>query len=101
MVILLVEENLTEAKLTQEALREVEAQYDPFHAQSGEAATPFRRNESGNENGPAPNLVLLDPNLPHKHGRELLSELKSDEPLRRVPALTVHPSDANSYVALP
>ena len=89
MVILLVEDNVAEARLTREALREAGVKHELFVAQDGEAATQFLRHENGYKNAPNPNVVLLDLNLPRKHGREVLAEMKADRGLRHIPVIVI------------
>ena len=45
-----------------------------------------------------PDLVLLDWNLPRKSGREVLSEIKKDKTLRRIPVVILTTSDAEEDV---
>ena len=94
MVILIVEDNAAEAKLTREALREAGVENEPFVVSDGEEATQFLRNGAGYENVPRPNVILLDLNLPRKHGHEVLSEIKSDPTLCRIPVIVISNSQA-------
>jgi two-component system response regulator len=45
-----------------------------------------------------PDLVLLDLNLPRKDGRELLTELKSDQHLKRIPVVVLTTSQAQEDI---
>jgi two-component system, chemotaxis family, response regulator Rcp1 len=45
-----------------------------------------------------PNLVLLDLNLPKKHGSEVLREMKADRKLRLIPVIVFSTSNAPSDV---
>lgn len=111
--ILLVEDNLGDARLTQEALREARVSNHLSLVRDGVEALAFLRREGGYASAPRPDLILLDLNLPRKDGREVLSEIKSDERLRRIPVvvLTVSQSDedilraynlnANCYITKP
>lgn len=94
MVILLIEDNASEAKLTREALREAGVQHDLFVVSDGESATRFLKQERGYETVPRPNVILLDLNLPGKHGREVLSEIKHDRSLCRIPVIVFSNSQA-------
>ena len=48
---------------------------------------------------PAPDLILLDLNLPRMSGRELLAELKRHERLRSIPVVILSSSDAEQEIA--
>ena len=94
MKILLVEDNACEADLTREALREAGIQHDLFVVEDGEAATEFLRQEGAYANATMPDIVLLDLNLPRKGGIEVLSDIKGDVGLSRVPVIVVSNSEA-------
>jgi len=47
---------------------------------------------------PVPDLVLLDLNLPKKDGRQLLTEIKADPNLRRIPVIVLTTSAAQQDV---
>ena len=73
----------------------------------------FLRREEPFKTAPRPDIILLDLNLPRKDGREVLSEIKRDDRIRRIPVvvLTVSQADedilraynlnANCYIAKP
>lgn len=94
MKILLVEDNACEADLTREALRETGIQHDLFVVEDGEAATEFLRQEGAYTNATMPDIVLLDLNLPRKGGIEVLSDIKGDVGLSRIPVIVVSNSEA-------
>ena len=111
--ILLVEDNPADARLTQEAISETEFQYRLHLAEDGEEAMEFLRMEGEHSGAPAPDLILLDLNLPGMDGREVLAELKADQDLRMIPVVVLTTStaqqdllysyglQANSYVNKP
>jgi two-component system, chemotaxis family, response regulator Rcp1 len=111
--ILLVEDNLGDARLTQEALREARVSNRMSHVRDGVEAMAFLRREGAFTRAPRPDLILLDLNLPRKDGREVLAEIKGDDRFRRIPVvvLTVSQADedilraynlnANCYIAKP
>ena len=111
--ILLVEDNLGDARLTQEALREARVLNRLNHVRDGVEALAFLRREEPFKTAPRPDIILLDLNLPRKDGREVLSEIKRDDRIRRIPVvvLTVSQADedilraynlnANCYIAKP
>lgn len=49
--------------------------------------------------GPLPDLILLDLNLPRKSGREVLQEIKSTESLQRIPVVVLTSSEAEDDLA--
>jgi len=111
--ILLVEDNLGDARLTQEALRDARVRNHISLVRDGVEAMAFLRREAAYAGAPRPDLILLDLNLPRKDGREVLAEIKSDDRLQRIPVvvLTVSQADedilraynlnANCYIAKP
>ena len=111
--ILLVEDSPADIRLTREALREAKVRNNVHVAVDGVDATDFLRRRGKHAAAPAPDLILLDLNLPRKDGREVLQEIKQDEELRRIPVvvLTTSRSDrdilesyrlsANAYVSKP
>ena len=48
---------------------------------------------------PVPDLVVLDLNLPRKDGREVLSEVKADPNLARIPVVIFTTSQASSDIS--
>jgi two-component system response regulator len=61
-------------------------------------AMEFLRGEGGQANAPAPDLILLDLNLPRKDGREVLQEIKNDADLKRIPVVVLTTSEAESDI---
>ena len=96
--ILLVEDNLGDARLTQEALREARVGNHLNLVRDGVEALAFLRREGAYASAPRPDLILLDLNLPRKDGREVLSEIKSDERLRRIPVVVLTVSQAEEDI---
>jgi two-component system, chemotaxis family, response regulator Rcp1 len=106
--ILLVEDNAADVGLIEEAFKEIETPHRVTVTRSGEAALEYLRTGSQR-----PDLVLLDLKLPDLHGLEVLSAIKSDPTLRRIPTVVFSASlnrdevieaynrNANSYIAKP
>ena len=96
--ILLVEDNPSDVYLTEVALQEASITSNLHVVEDGDKAMAFLRREGAFGAAPRPDLILLDLNLPGKDGRQLLSELKSDESLRRIPVIVLTTSTADSDV---
>ena len=110
--ILLVEDNPADVRLTRLALSEgVTTRLSV--AADGEQALAMLRHEDGYQETPRPDLILLDLNLPKKHGHEVLAEIKGDPRLSSIPVVVFSTSryhedidrsyrlQANAYVAKP
>jgi CheY-like chemotaxis protein len=97
--ILLVEDNPGDVRLTQEALKENKIRNNLHVAKDGVEAMQFLRKINGHKDAPRPDLILLDLNLPKKDGREVLTEIKTDEKLRSIPVVILTTSEAEDDVA--
>jgi two-component system, chemotaxis family, response regulator Rcp1 len=89
MEILLIEDDLEDAGMTIEALREGEVPCRISLVRDGEEAMEFLLRQDRFRRAPRPDLILLDLNLPKKSGREVLASLKGDETLATVPVLVL------------
>jgi chemotaxis family two-component system response regulator Rcp1 len=96
--ILLVEDNPGDARLTLEALREGKIRNNLHHVKDGVEALAFLRREDLYAEVPAPDIILLDLNLPRKDGREVLAELKEDPVLRCIPVVVLTTSEAEQDI---
>ena len=96
--ILLVEDNLGDVRLTQEALRENKIANRISVARDGVEALASLRREDGYADAPRPDLILLDLNLPKKDGREVLAEVKANEQLRAIPVVVLTTSQAEEDI---
>jgi chemotaxis family two-component system response regulator Rcp1 len=96
--LLLVEDNPGDVRLTQEALKEGPLPVRLSVARDGVEALDFLRRRGPYGDAPTPDLILLDLNLPRKNGREVLSEIKNDPQLRRIPVLVMTTSRADQDV---
>ena len=97
--ILLVEDNLGDARLTQEALKEGKIRNNLHHAKDGVEALSFLRREGPHASAPTPDIVLLDLNLPKKDGRAVLGEIKADPALSAIPVVVLTSSEAELDIA--
>ncbi len=92
--LLLVEDNPGDVRLTQEALKESNANIDLSIVMDGEEAMNFLKKRGQYSDVVKPDIVLLDLNLPKKNGLEVLEEIKADEMLRTIPVIILTTSDA-------
>jgi two-component system, chemotaxis family, response regulator Rcp1 len=96
--ILLVEDNPGDVRLAVEALRSMKVRNQLHVVQDGVEAMAFLRREGRYVDIPRPDLVLLDLNLPRKDGREVLSEVKLDPDLKRIPVVILTSSAAEQDI---
>ena len=111
--LLLVEDSDADAFLIDVALQTCGASSRLHRARDGVEALEFLRRQGGHQSAPRPDLILLDLNLPRRHGLDVLSEIKSDLALRTIPVAILTTSDymgdvraayerhANCYVIKP
>ncbi len=97
--ILLVEDNPGDVRLAQEALKESKVRNKLFVVEDGVEAMAFLCQQGEYASVPRPDLVLLDLNLPRKSGREVLTELKTDENLKKIPVVVLTVSRAEEDIA--
>jgi CheY-like chemotaxis protein len=93
-LILQVEDNEADARLTREALRERGDDVQLCTVGDGEQALLYLRRGAGYESVIRPHLVLLDLNLPRKGGLEVLEELQADPVLNAIPVIVLTSSSA-------
>jgi len=84
-----------------------------FVVDDGIKALDFLHRRGRFGGAPRPNLILLDINIPKKDGMEVLSEIKNDPSLKRIPVIMMTSSlsetdvldaynlHANAYIILP
>jgi CheY-like chemotaxis protein len=105
--ILVVDDSCADVRLLREAVQEQGIVADLLTVEDGEQALAYLAN------GPRPDLVLLDLNLPRVDGREVLTAMKDDPELRAIPVIVLSTSSspgdvaecyarhANSYIVKP
>jgi CheY-like chemotaxis protein len=93
MRIFLIEDSLAEARLTREAFAETGIPHELRHVTDGRQATEFLFSEAVSSAEWAPDLILLDLNLPGKDGREVLREIKGNPEISRIPVIVVTNSE--------
>ena len=96
--ILLVEDNPGDVRLTQEAFREAKLWNRLQVVDNGMNALAYLRQEGQFSSAKRPDLVLLDLNLPGMDGKKVLTEIKSDNDLKKIPVLILTSSDAEEDI---
>ena len=96
--ILLIEDNPGDARLAREALRDAKVRNNLSWVPDGVEGLAYLRQEGKYSQAVRPDLILLDLNLPRKDGREVLSEIKVDDKLRRIPVVILTTSQAEEDV---
>jgi chemotaxis family two-component system response regulator Rcp1 len=96
--ILLVEDNEGDVELTREALSGAKVKNNLHVVGDGVEALAFLRQEGEHARAPAPDLILLDLNLPRKDGREVLLEIKAHERLKLIPVVILTTSEAEKDI---
>jgi two-component system, chemotaxis family, response regulator Rcp1 len=93
--ILLVEDNEGDVRLTIEALKESKVLNNIHRVSDGDEALDFLHRKGRYHDAIDPDLIILDLNLPRKNGIEVLSEIKGDEQLKKIPVvvLTISSND--------
>jgi CheY-like chemotaxis protein len=96
--ILLIEDNPADVRLTRENLKDSKIRNNLYVVSDGADAMAFLRREGKFGNAARPDLILLDLNRPKKDGREVLTEIKSDDKLRSIPVVVLTISKAEEDV---
>ncbi len=95
MEILLVEDNLDDARLAIEALRRGDIKHRLTLVRDGEEALEFLQQNGRFAHAPKPDLILLDLHLPKRDGREVLTVVRSELQLKHVPIVILTASKAH------
>jgi len=96
--ILLVEDNPADVRLTVESLKEGKVCNILHVVEDGEEALAFLHKKGKYADKPHPDIILLDINLPKKSGLEVLSEIKGDDMLKRIPVVVLSASKAEEDI---
>lgn len=92
--LLLVEDNIGDVVLVQEAFRSAKIANTLTIARDGEEALRMLFKEGPHHAMPTPDLILLDLNLPRKDGREVLTELRRRPETASIPVVVLTSSSA-------
>lgn len=96
--ILLVEDNPGDVRLAKEGLKECKLHNTLHVVGDGAEAMDFLHRKGKYADAVRPDLILLDLNLPKKHGQEVLAEIKNDENLKRIPVVILTTSKAEEDI---
>jgi chemotaxis family two-component system response regulator Rcp1 len=96
--ILLVEDSISDVRLTDEAFKESRVLNNLSVVRNGLEALDFLNRKEKYADAPRPDLILLDLNLPKKNGCEVLSEIKADPKLRRIPVVVLTVSNSEQDI---
>ncbi|MFF3864527.1 response regulator [Micromonospora sp. NPDC020750] len=96
--VLLVEDDPGDVLMTQEAFEEHKLRNRLTVVSDGDEALAYLRREGQFADAVAPDLILLDLNLPRRDGREVLEEIKRDEQLCRIPVVVLTTSQADEDI---
>ena len=96
--VLLAEDNPGDVFIVSTILRESQVSYDLHHVFTGEDVMAFLHQELRYANESRPDLILLDLNLPLKHGFEVLEEIKSIPEFKIIPVIILTSSMAEEDI---
>jgi chemotaxis family two-component system response regulator Rcp1 len=85
--VLLVEDSPGDVRLTREAFKDAKVLINLHVAPDGKEAMSYLRREGEHAHASRPDLILLDLNLPKKHGRQVLEEIKESPALKSIPVV--------------
>ena len=96
--VLLIEDNPSDARLAQEALKDAKLKIDLHIVSTGEDGLAFLQREEHYNDVPRPDLILLDLNLPGLSGQEVLALIKQQPALRTIPVAVLTSSSHDQDV---
>lgn len=93
-----MDDNQADLDLTNEVLRKSKHHFCVNTVPDGAEAIAFLHRQGNYADKPRPDLIVLDLNLPRKHGREVLSEVKQDPEFSRIPVVIFTTSQSSSDI---
>jgi chemotaxis family two-component system response regulator Rcp1 len=97
--VLLVDDNPADIDLTSEVLGRSKRHFHVNAVHNGEEAICFLRHQGKYAEVHNPDLIVLDLNLPRVDGRTVLTALKADRDLSRIPVVIFTTSQANDDIS--
>lgn len=96
--ILVVDDDPGDVLMIEEALEGSDVDKAIDVVGDGQEAMEFLRGEGRHVGAPRPDMILLDLNMPRMDGRQVLSEVKSDDDLRTIPIVVLTTSNADTDI---
>ena len=96
--VLLCEDNPGDIYLIEHSFHDSKLNYDIDKLLNGDEVMHYLRQENQYQYASRPDILILDLNLPGKHGFEILSEVKADPFLRAIPIVVLTSSKARQDV---
>jgi CheY-like chemotaxis protein len=96
--ILLCEDNPGDVYIIENTLSQSQIDYTLNNVTDGEAVLAYLRREKKYQKASRPDLLVLDLNLPKKHGFEVLEEIKNDPKLKSLPVVILTSSNAEQDI---
>ncbi|MBH8566440.1 response regulator [Nostoc sp. CENA67] len=101
VTILMADDDDEDGMLVREALAESQLPIELYIVRNGEELLDYLYNRGQYTDikiAPRPGLILLDLNMPKKHGLEVLKDIKTDPYLRRIPVVVLTTSGAEEDI---
>lgn len=96
--ILLVEDSLSDVMLIRRSFNRSQLDHTLYCVEDGEQAIAFLKQRGNYSQVARPDLIILDLNLPRLDGREVLTQIKQDPVLKRIPVVVLTTSSAEQDV---
>src|SRR3954464_4881979 len=96
-VLLYVEDDPTTSYLFKMAVEELDCRIDLVVVSDGDAAEAFLHRYPPFEDAPAPDLMVLDLNLPGRSGFEILHDIRHDHEFATLPAVVFTSSTRRAH----
>ncbi len=96
--ILICEDNLGDVYIINNVLKNSTSNYSLHHVNNGESAMNYLHKTIDYQGVARPDLILLDLNLPKKHGLEVLQEIKTHPDLKTIPVIVLTSSKSDQDI---
>ena len=96
--ILLAEDNPGDVFIIKKALNQNSFPYKLAQVSDGEEIMKFLHQQEKYVNSVRPQIILLDLNLPKKHGFDVLKEIKQDQELKFIPIVVLTSSQSEKDI---